>query len=147
MEELIESSPKKLYKSKTEKVLFGVCGGIAEYYFIDPTWVRLVFVFLAIAGGSGFLIYLILAVIMPSNGEEVEPVVVKPGSLPEKKAVKNKDSKETEKRRTVLGLVIVLIGILAFFKAVLPIYWIDWDILWPIIIILIGFSVIVKKGS
>ena len=56
---------KKLYKSSTQKMVSGVCGGIAEYFDIDPTIVRILFVIFAFGGGSGILLYLLAAVIMP----------------------------------------------------------------------------------
>ncbi|MCH8568048.1 MAG: PspC domain-containing protein [Balneolales bacterium] len=56
----------KLRKSTTDKVIFGVCGGLAEYFSFDPTIVRLIFVATAIlAIGSPVLIYLVLAIAMP----------------------------------------------------------------------------------
>ena len=58
---------KKLYKSKTNKMLAGVCGGIAEYFNIDPTLVRLGWVVFCALGGSGLLAYIIMAIIMPSR--------------------------------------------------------------------------------
>lgn len=59
---------KKLYKSQNSRMLCGVCGGIAEYFNIDPTIVRLIFVFLGLSGGTGILFYIIAAVVIP-NGE------------------------------------------------------------------------------
>jgi len=56
---------KKLYKSNTQKMVSGVCGGIAEYFDIDPTIVRILFVIFGFGGGSGILLYLLAAVIMP----------------------------------------------------------------------------------
>ena len=56
---------KKLYKSNTQKMVSGVCGGIAEYFNIDPTIVRILFVIFGLGGGSGILLYLLAAVIMP----------------------------------------------------------------------------------
>ena len=56
---------KKLYKSQTDKKLFGVCGGIAEYFNIDSTIVRLIWVILAVCFGSGILAYIIAALVMP----------------------------------------------------------------------------------
>lgn len=57
---------KKLYRSRTDKMVAGVCGGLAQYFNIDPTIVRLVFAALIIfAVGSPLLIYLILAVVIP----------------------------------------------------------------------------------
>lgn len=54
---------KKLYKS-SERKLCGVCGGIANYFDIDPTVVRLLWVLFTLAGGSGILAYIIAAIIM-----------------------------------------------------------------------------------
>lgn len=56
---------KKLYKSQTDKKLFGVCGGIAEYFNIDSTWVRLGLILLVCCFGTGILAYIIAAIIMP----------------------------------------------------------------------------------
>lgn len=56
---------KKLYKSNNNKMVAGVCGGIAEYFNIDPTVVRLAWVLFCALGGSGFLAYIIAAIIIP----------------------------------------------------------------------------------
>jgi len=60
---------KKLYKSKTDKKLCGVCGGIAEYFDIDPTLVRLAWVAFTLFGGSGILAYIIAAIVMPVESD------------------------------------------------------------------------------
>lgn len=60
---------KKLMKSSSNKMVDGVCGGIAEYLGIDPTLVRLAWVLFCAMGGSGFLAYIIAALIMPSASE------------------------------------------------------------------------------
>ena len=59
--------PRKLYRSRTSRKLAGVCGGIAEYFNIDPILVRLGFVLLFLLGGGGVLIYLIAALILDDN--------------------------------------------------------------------------------
>jgi phage shock protein C len=64
---------RRLTKSKTERKIFGVCGGLGEYFGIDPTLVRLAFVVLALFNGIGLVIYIILAIIMPP-GESVAMV-------------------------------------------------------------------------
>lgn len=58
---------KKLYKSNKDKKIDGVCAGIAEYFDIDPTLVRLGFAFVALAGGGGLLAYIICAIVMPRD--------------------------------------------------------------------------------
>lgn len=58
---------KRLYKSTENKMLDGVCGGIAEYFGIDPTLVRLGWVIFCALGGSGIIAYIIAAIIIPRN--------------------------------------------------------------------------------
>lgn len=60
---------KKLYRSQSNRMLCGVCGGIADYFNIDPTIVRLIFVFLGLSGGTGILFYLIAAVVIPNGND------------------------------------------------------------------------------
>jgi phage shock protein C len=57
--------PKRLFRSRTDVMLGGVCGGLAKYLNVDPTVVRLAFVLLFFIGGGGFWIYLVLWFIMP----------------------------------------------------------------------------------
>lgn len=56
---------RRLYKSNENKMLEGVCGGIAEYFEIDPTLVRLGWALLSALGGSGLIAYIIVAIIIP----------------------------------------------------------------------------------
>ncbi len=60
---------KRLYKSNLEKKISGVCGGIAEYFDIDPTLVRLAWVVFTMLGGSGIVAYIVAALVMPENPE------------------------------------------------------------------------------
>ena len=58
---------KRLYKSTVDKKIAGVCGGVAEYFDLDPTIVRLIAVVLILGWGSGLLAYIIAALVMPNN--------------------------------------------------------------------------------
>ena len=62
---------KRLYRSAKEKMLFGVCGGVAEYFDTDPTIIRLAWVVFSLLGGSGVLAYIIAAIIMPADQEKL----------------------------------------------------------------------------
>ena len=66
---VLEKINKRLYKSNANKMIDGVCGGIAEYFDIDPTLVRLGWVLFCALGGSGILAYIIAAVIIPRRPE------------------------------------------------------------------------------
>ncbi len=58
---------RRLYRSNTNRILAGVCGGLGEYFGIDPTIVRLLWVLFCLAGGSGVLGYLIALIIIPER--------------------------------------------------------------------------------
>lgn len=58
---------KHLHRSGSDRKIAGVCGGVAEYLGWDPTLVRLLWIFLTLAGGSGILIYVILWIVMPDS--------------------------------------------------------------------------------
>ncbi len=58
---------RKLYLSRVDKYLFGVCGGIGEYLGIDSTIIRILFAFMFVFGGSGMLLYILLWIIIPSK--------------------------------------------------------------------------------
>ena len=62
-----DSMNKKLYKSNSNKMISGVCGGIAEYFNVDPTFVRLAWVLCLLVGGSGLVAYIVCAIVIPQN--------------------------------------------------------------------------------
>ena len=61
---------KKLFRSRTDKKLCGVCGGIAAYFEMDVTLVRLAWVAFTLLGGSGILAYIVAAIVMPNEDAE-----------------------------------------------------------------------------
>jgi phage shock protein C len=58
---------RKLYRSRTDRKLGGVCGGLAEYFNLDPTLLRVLFIVLAVLGGSGLIIYLAMWILVPNQ--------------------------------------------------------------------------------
>lgn len=84
---------KKLYRSKKQRMVAGVCGGIAEYYNIDPVIPRLIAVLiLVISAGTGLLVYLILTIAIP-EAPDVKPRVKKVASSKSKSSAKTKSTK------------------------------------------------------
>ncbi len=59
---------KRLYRSRKDRMIAGVCGGLAEYFGMDPTWMRLIFILLVLMGGSALLVYMIMWLIVPLEG-------------------------------------------------------------------------------
>jgi phage shock protein C len=58
---------RKLYRSRTDRKLAGVCGGLAHYFNLDATLIRVLFVVLAVLGGAGLVIYLVMWIIVPNE--------------------------------------------------------------------------------
>lgn len=60
---------KRLYRSESNRMLCGVCAGIAEYFHLDPTLIRLAWALFCVLGGSGVLAYILAAIIIPSESQ------------------------------------------------------------------------------
>ena len=130
---------KKLYRSRENRVLGGVCGGIGEYFEIDPVIVRLIFLILFFVGGVGFLGYLIAWIIIPERPLDYEEVEFEI----DEEAVK----KQKEKRMKILGYILFGLGI--FF--ILELWFnIDFDLgaeFWSLGLIIIGLVIIFKNKN
>lgn len=80
---------KKLYRSKKDKMVAGICGGIGEYFDVDSTLVRLLTVIFVLLGGAGFVVYIIGWIIIPQTPEQVS----------DNKSDKGEESKEKTKKK------------------------------------------------
>ena len=78
-------SGKRLYRSRDDRMIAGVCGGLAEYFNIDPTIVRLVLLFLTLWGGGGVLVYVLAWIVIPER-----PASAKAPAAKESKQVEEK---------------------------------------------------------
>lgn len=58
-------SQKRLYRSRKDRMIAGVCGGLAEYFGMDPSWIRIIFLLFLLLGGSAFLVYIIMWFVVP----------------------------------------------------------------------------------
>jgi phage shock protein PspC (stress-responsive transcriptional regulator) len=58
---------KKLYRSRNNRMIAGVCAGLGEYFNVDPTLIRLIFVLVGLAGGPGLILYIIMAIVVPEE--------------------------------------------------------------------------------
>ena len=158
---------KRLYRSSTDVVLGGVCGGLGDYVGIDPVLIRLLFVFLAVVNGFGVMLYLILWIILPEKeriGESPEDVIRENiGSLRDKAErlgdeirssvagahvnlpVDGTDQREIYSRRTsAAGALLAGIGILILLRNLGLFWWFDLRMMWPLLIAGLGVYLLVK---
>ncbi|MEI8216745.1 MAG: PspC domain-containing protein [Eubacteriales bacterium] len=96
---------KRLYKSSTDKMISGVCGGIAEYLDVDPVLIRVVAVISIFFGGAGIIAYIVAAIIMPTREEAFrknsnEPVYDRKYSQESSTANREESSKESTSETT-----------------------------------------------
>jgi|Deesub1362A_J573_1020465.scaffolds.fasta_scaffold09078_1 phage shock protein PspC (stress-responsive transcriptional regulator) len=126
----------KLYRNKDDRVVFGVCSGLAKYFNIDATLIRLIFITGAFLKGVTILIYIILAVLIPER-ERVEIKEISPGKEPEH--VFDKDE-----RQKFLAYLLILIGVFVFVQELIPFFLSDSQI-FAIALILIGIALLFRN--
>lgn len=139
---------KKLYRSKEDKIIAGVCGGIAEYFSIDPIWVRLTAIILLFLNGIGALLYIILWILVPENPKQKNnKKTMSELKINEiRESIKKNPNRENKKRRsghTVIGGILIIVGILFLIKNVFG--WFNTEIFWGALIIGIGAMLLLKK--
>lgn len=142
---------KHLYRSTANRVIFGVCGGLGEYFRIDPVIIRMIFLALTFGGGLGILLYLVLAFLTPKAPPDLTPVS---GVAPESIDVKQRvDEMASELKRSGfsgmagkwLGVIIVLSGLLLLLDQVFPIHLFRSGFFWGIVIIILGIFIITRN--
>lgn len=146
------SNTKKLYRSKTDRVLFGICGGLGEYFEIDSLIIRILFILLTFTGGSGIIIYLILAIIIPDGegqklkNKEMKDVITDAQEKTQDIAEEiKKNGNWIKSAKNIIGLIIVFVGLNILFEHAFdfsPFSFINWGVVWSLIIVLIGAKII-----
>jgi phage shock protein C len=115
---------RRLYRSSTQRVLAGICGGLGEYFAVDPVWFRVGFVVLALGGGSGILIYLLMWLMVPPAPEDYAPAEAGRGSVT---------------GAAVVGVVFMIVGTIALVNTVAP--WLG-QYIWPVVFVLGGLALL-----
>jgi len=130
---------KRLYRSQRERIIGGVCGGIAQYLDMDPVMVRIIFLVLVFFGGIGLLAYFLGWFIIPKNPDTTDPGISKPV--------------DRSKIRFIFGLTLLVAGI-AFLLRQLAwnfgfFYWhIPWQSVWSLVLITAGiFLLFSQRGK
>ena len=150
-------SSRKLYRSLSDRMIAGVCGGLAKYFAIDATLVRLVFLLLLFLGGSGFPLYIILWIVLPdeprlgttpsdvlpTSAQEISPSAPEagPGTGPTA-GTSVGDMAQAGARNGPLIFAVILIFIGCWFL-LQNLFHIDLGQLWPIVLIVIGLALLI----
>jgi len=150
----MEKQTKRLYRSEKDRMIAGVCGGLGEYFKIDPVLIRLAFVLVTLAGGAGIIAYIILWIVIPSESSVMKPGedVIKENAQ-ELKVKAETFAKEAEKiadsgsAERIVGLVMVIMGFIFLFGMFGGWVWnFIWK-LWPFAIIIPGLLILFKSNK
>ncbi len=148
------SEDKKLYRSVADKVLGGVAGGLGNYFNVDSTVVRLIFILLFVFGGSGLLIYLILWLIIPSeksssqvSGENIRENADEIRDKAQSLAGEMRQMSEKENPRSMFGLLILVIGVLFLLNNFGIFRFFDLGRLWPLVLVVIGLAILFRNDK
>ncbi len=149
---------KKLHRSRKDRMIAGVCGGIAEYFDIDPVIIRVLFVVLTIGPGIGLLAYIVLWIVVPQG------VIIIRSSEENKTGEEQESAKQQESKsstqdfeviseeeyagrksngKVVVSIIIILTGVFWFINNVVP--GINFGHLWPLILVAVGILILLKS--
>jgi phage shock protein C len=116
----------RLYRRSTDKVIAGVCGGLAQYFGIDPAIVRLAFVVFALAGGASVLLYVVLWIAVPIGAGA--PAVA-----------------FGDRGHEMLATVLIAIGALWLLANFGAFAFINWRFAWPLVLIAAGGALLLRR--
>lgn len=137
---------KRLYRSRTDSMIAGICGGLAEYFDIDSSLVRVGAVLITLAGGAGIIAYVILWIVVPQKSLATSVGEDKGAAAVETETVKS-ESEEKDRGVLLIGMVLTVLGVLLLMNNYLPFSWLSFSRLWPLLLIFIGILVIVKGSG
>lgn len=131
---------KKLQRDTQHKVIGGVCAGLANYFDIDATLLRLLFAFMILFAGTGFWLYIILWIVMPA-GVDLQPNAETIDTLMENAP----QNPQVNKGSLVVGLILIGLGALGLIHRFVPAF--NWQMVWPIILIVLGLVLLIPKDK
>ena len=144
---------ERLYRSKTNKVIGGVAGGLADYFNIDVVLTRVVFVLLALFGGGGVLIYIVMWIIVPAQdtyGNNTQKHGYTDGSTNKNgvddidestssEIVSNKNKKPSN-TGLIAGIILIFVGLIFLADRLMP--WYNITDFWPLLLVVVGVLMI-----
>lgn len=136
---------QKLRRSRDNRFLFGVAGGLAEFFDVDPILVRTGWVLLTMATvGIAALLYIVLASIIPDS-RQPSPEEVNP--MNDSSSAKSESAIKIgfNAIRTVFGISLIVIGMITLLSELNAIGSIRWDIIWPATIVLVGVTILLPS--
>ena len=146
---------RRLRKSEADRVVFGVAGGLGDYFELDPVLMRVGFIGLSFAGGVGIVLYIALAVVMPRAGapegspadavqDNVEHLAGEAAEAGRRLGAAT-DAVTAERRRNAFGLLLIVVGAIVLLGNLGIFFWWRWDIFWAALLIGVGIFFVARR--
>jgi phage shock protein C len=135
---------KKIYRSRKDSVIAGVCGGIAEYFEIDSTLVRLLAILVVFLGGVGLIAYIIAWIIIPQNPDH-DVDSNRQYTQGEKNNISQEEGKRDNNRNIWGGLILIFLGLFFLMRSFFPRFILVN--FWPVILVVVGIVLIIQSLS
>jgi phage shock protein C len=134
---------KRLYRSRQHRVFAGVCGGLGEYFDVDPVFIRVMAAILVLVHGIGLIAYLIAWIAMPKA--PLTTASPEPESGINLRVEINPPSEPSALRLYLPGLIFIIVGIIFLMDHFF--WWFHWHHVWPVLLILAGVAIIWRSYS
>jgi len=153
---------ERLYRSESNRVIAGVCGGLGDYLRVDPLILRILFVVLAMVNGIGLFVYLVLWIVVPTAGAEgmqqdqvirhnVDEIGVRARELGQEARSAfvsyrgHQQADRPDQRAVVGGLILIGVGLLVLMNNFGLLGWVSLTRLWPLVLIGIGLVILLNN--
>ncbi len=139
MDNFTSEPVKRLYRSRHDRIISGVCSGLAEYFSIDVILVRILWIIITLFGGIGLFIYIAAVIIIPENREYPDET-------------ESGDLKKGTDKTLFWGSLLIIAGIALILRQMgffhyLQMWDIPWQMIWAVILILLGVFLLYNKSS
>lgn len=149
---------RRLYRSRTNSMIAGVCGGLGAYLRIDPTLVRLFFVLIGLAGnGIGLFVYILLWIILPSEEQDQQVTfedTVRSSSteIADRARAMGEDLREMvnqphSQTGLIIGAALIIAGLFYLVQNLNLAWltWLDFDVIWPLLLVVGGIALLIRN--
>jgi phage shock protein PspC (stress-responsive transcriptional regulator) len=130
--EITVAPQRQLVRSRDDRVIAGVCGGLGKHWAVDPVLIRIAALLLVFAGGAGIVLYIVGWIAIP---EEPEDVTVATPSPP---------AEDRTRSAVALGVIFIVLGAVFLADAIWPDF-LSWRYVWPIALIVIGAAILLRS--
>jgi phage shock protein C len=142
-------TPRRLQRGRRDRVVFGVCSGLGDYFSVDPVIVRLAFVLFTLAGGAGILAYIVLAIVLPEEAatpgaDFTRPSIDAPRDADAPAGVPAAPA-DVRRNQNLAGLILIGLGLVFLANTLGWFGWFGWQYLWPLVLVGIGLAILLRR--